>query len=146
VLKKPKPALAGPFAAPAEEKQKGEAAANLAAAPVEEQKKKDEMEKRAQKAALEAVYPVPVPVPALPEPPDILGPMIAKTEAGINREMNSRREIADDLREQEHERAIVAAKLQNAKELKAMEIEAMLKRLRMESDERRGIKRFGQDE
>lgn len=69
--------------------------------------------------------------------------MIAPTMDAISNEMESRREIAADMRDKQHEQSVVAAKLQSDKELKAMELDAMLKRLRMEQDFASGIKRFG---
>lgn len=69
--------------------------------------------------------------------------MIAPAMDAIRNEMESRREIAADMRDKQHEQSVVAAKLQGDKELKAMELDAMLKRLRMEQDFASGIKRFG---
>lgn len=72
-----------------------------------------------------------------------LGAMIAPAMKAIDKEMDSRRDVAADARAQDHEKSIVAAKLQNEKDLKAMELDAMLKRLQMEQDYANGIKRFG---
>lgn len=135
---KPPQGILGPFAnndqAPAQDDQ----------APAQENQPREldkpgDMQKRAEKAARAAVMPVFVP----PQDDRALGDMIAPTMDAIDKEMDSRRIIADDVRDKSHEQAIVAAKLQNEKDLKAMEIDAMLKRLRMEIDAQQGIKRFG---
>ncbi len=101
--------------------------------------KPGDMERRATKAATAAVMPGYSP----PRDERNLYDMIAPVQAAITDEMNSRRSIAADLRDKEHEQTIVAAKLQNEKDLKAMELDAMLKRMRMEQDANQGIKRFG---
>jgi hypothetical protein len=72
-----------------------------------------------------------------------LNAMISPAMRAIDKEMDSRRDMAAMAADQDHEKTIVAAKLQNEKDLKAMELDAMLKRLQMEQDAAAGIKRFG---
>lgn len=133
MAKKPKPpqGILGPFANNEQEPEQPDQPREL--------DKPGDMQKRAEKAARAAVMPVFVP----PQDDRNLGDMIAPAMDAIDKEMDSRRIIADDVRDKAHEQTVVAAKLQNEKDLKAMEIDAMLKRLRMELDAKQGIKRFG---